>query len=121
MHRVRKSPKTEHVFDVLLDYNVFNVYNKYSKYNKHRKPKGKNDQMSNEDFIAVNALLAKYEAALSMCLYPSQSENLREALADWMHEEKIIEIDDAFTRLAFMMIVCAELHDQTEARKGAQK
>ena len=47
----------------------------------------------------------KYGPALS-ALWPSQHQVLQKALDTYAKSRKITKIDDMFTRLAFMMIVC---------------
>lgn len=47
----------------------------------------------------------KYGAALS-ALYPSQIETLIEALEDYTETGKLPKMQDSFTRLACMMIIC---------------
>lgn len=64
----------------------------------------------------------KYGIALSM-LYPSQIQSLQEALAEFAETGEIQQIEDSFTRLAFMMILCDLRHARRQAgadTKGAE-
>lgn len=51
----------------------------------------------------------KYGPALS-ALWPCQHRVLQKALNTYAKNGKITQIDDTFTRLAFMMIVCDIRH-----------
>lgn len=48
----------------------------------------------------------KYGAALAAVLHPSQLETLRKALEQYEATGKAPEIQDSFTKLAAMMIIC---------------
>lgn len=61
----------------------------------------------------------KYGIALSM-LYPSQIQSLQEALAEFAETGEIQQIEDSFTRLAFMMILCDLRHARRQAGADAK-
>ena len=63
--------------------------------------------------------IAKYSLAIGCCLYPSQVELLKDALAWYREKNEIPEIEDAFTRLAFLMIVSDLIYQESE--KGGEK
>lgn len=63
--------------------------------------------------------IAKYSLAIGGCLYPSQVELLKDALKWYRDNNEIPEIEDAFTRLAFLMIVSDLIYQENE--KGGKK
>lgn len=63
--------------------------------------------------------ISKYSLAIGCCLYPSQVELLHDALKYYRDNNKLPEIDDAFTRLAFLMIVSDLIYQEKE--KGGKK
>lgn len=58
----------------------------------------------------------KYGAALA-ALYPSQIETLIDALEAYTATGKIPKIQDSFTRLACMMIICDLRHQEGRAKE----
>ena len=64
-------------------------------------------------------IISKYSLAIGCCLYPSQVALLKDALAYWREYEEVPEIEDAFTRLAFLMIVSDLIYQEQE--KGGKK
>lgn len=69
-----------------------------------------------EDFAET---VDKYGLALCGILYPSQMDQLRKELEYFRKYHQIRNIEDSFTRLAFMMIV-SDLLWQERQGKGEQ-
>ena len=59
-------------------------------------------------------IVAKYSLAIGGCLYPSQVELLKDALKWYRDNNEMPEIEDAFTRLAFLMIVSDLIYQKNE-------
>ena len=70
--------------------------------------------MTKEEAEFFAQVIAKYSLAISGCLYPSQVELLKDALKWYRDKNEIPQIEDAFTRLAFMMIVSDMIYQKNE-------
>lgn len=66
-----------------------------------------------EDFAGT---VDKYGVALCGILYPSQMEQLRKELEYFKKYRQIRNIEDSFTRLAFMMIVSDLLWQERQGK-----
>ncbi len=58
--------------------------------------------------------IAKYSLAIGGCLYPSQVELLKDALKWYRDKGELPKVEDAFTRLAFLMIVSDLIYQEKE-------
>lgn len=74
--------------------------------------------MTKAETKAFLQTIEKYNLAISTCLHPSQVELLYGALTYWNEVEEIPQIEDAFTNLAFMMIVSDLLHQEREKERA---
>lgn len=70
--------------------------------------------MNREEAELFAKIVSKYSLAIGCCLYPSQVNCLIESLCYWREHEEMPEIEDAFTRLAFLMIISDLLYEERE-------
>ena len=64
-------------------------------------------------------MFEKYAPALSL-LWPSQLQNIRDALDIYSETGKIKRFDDKFAELAFVMILCDLRHERKKGKKKAK-
>ena len=77
--------------------------------------------MTKSDAEMLAEIIAKYSLAIGCCLYPSQVDSLKDALCYWKKYEAMPEIEDAFTRLAFLMIVSDLIYTKREQKGGERE
>lgn len=104
---------------------VYNVRRKQNKLDKAYKYKLfivcminiKGATMTKAELEQQAQIISKYSLAIGGILHPSQVENLHNALDYWQKFEATPRIDDAFVKLAFMMIVSDFIYQEREERK----
>ena len=62
------------------------------------------------------ATISKYSLAIGCMLHPSQVDALQYALDYWREYEKLPNIDDAFVKLAFLMIISDLIYQEKERK-----
>lgn len=72
--------------------------------------------MDKQSAIDFSKTIEKYGIALCGTLYPSQMDQLQQALFIYQKSGRIQKLDDSFTNLAFKMIVADLIWQETNGR-----
>ena len=74
--------------------------------------------MTKAEAERLSQTIEKYSLALGCCLYPSQVEALHNALEYWRTNKKMPVLEDAFTKLAFLMIISDLMYQERKVNGG---